>query len=347
MKKILKFIFIAIAIFPLAFLILLIYATITNYEPKEQEIISKEEKKEILSQKKFTAISWNTGYSGLGSDMDFFYDGGTQTRCSEERTSENLKKNVEYLKNSTDADFFLLQEVDVDSKRSYHVNQYQKMASELSKYDSFFAKNYDVVYVPLPITSPMGKAHSGLLNLSKTKPYESVRHSFPGNYSWPKSVFMLDRCFMVNRHKLENGKDLLIINTHNSAFDDGSLRKQQMEYLKKLLVAEFEKGNYIVVGGDWNQHPPACKTNFANAITVEKNIISENYLPKEWIWVYDSNVPTGRYLTEPYSEKTTKVCILDFFLISPNIEMISIKTTNLKFENSDHQPVKIEFKLNK
>ena len=345
MKKIFKIIFIVIAIFPVAFLLLLIYATITNYEPDEKETISKKEKKEILTQKEFTVIIWNTGYSGLGDNMDFFYDGGTQTRCSKERTNENLKKNIEYLKKSKDVDFFLLQEVDIDSKRSYYINQKENIDAEMNGYNSSFAKNYDVAFVPLPLTSPMGKAYSGLLNLSKTSPFEVVRYSFPGNYSWPKSVFMLDRCFMVNRYKLENKKDLLIINTHNSAFDDGSLRKQQMEYLKKFLLSEYEKGNYIVVGGDWNQHPPACKTNFANAITEEKSIISEDYLPKEWTWCYDPNIPTGRYLTEPYSEKTTKVCILDFFLISPNIDMISVKTTDLKFENSDHQPVKIKFIL--
>ena len=29
-----------------------------------------------------------------------------------------------------------------------------------------------------------------------------------------------------------------------------------MEYLKKMLELEYSQGNYIVVGGDWNQCPP-------------------------------------------------------------------------------------------
>jgi hypothetical protein len=28
--------------------------------------------------------------------------------------------------------------------------------------------------------------------------------AFPGNYSWPMSLFMLDRCFLVNRYTLAN-----------------------------------------------------------------------------------------------------------------------------------------------
>ena len=73
---------------------------------------------------------------------------------------------------------------------------------------------------------------------------------------------MLDRCFMVNRYPLENGKELLVINTHNEAFDPGEIRKAQMAYLKEFLLSEYAKGNYIIAGGDWNMSPPDFKPEF-------------------------------------------------------------------------------------
>ena len=58
---------------------------------------------------------------------------------------------------------------------------------------------------------------------------------------------MLDRCFLVNRYTVAGGRQLVVVNTHNSAYDDGTLRKKQMVYLRGFLVEEYEKGNYIIV----------------------------------------------------------------------------------------------------
>ena len=66
---------------------------------------------------------------------------------------------------------------------------------------------------------------------------------------------MLDRCFLLSRLALPDGKELVLINTHNEAFDDGSQRNQQMAVLKELMLKEYEKGNYVITGGDWNLNP--------------------------------------------------------------------------------------------
>ena len=92
-----------------------------------------------------------------------------------------------------------MQEVDKKSKRSYRINEYDSIKNAFTKYQSFFGKNYDVFLVPTPPLSPYGKVLSGLMSLSKFQAAEVVRHSFPGNYDFPKGLFMLDRCFLVKR----------------------------------------------------------------------------------------------------------------------------------------------------
>ena len=67
-----------------------------------------------------TILSWNIGYAGLGDNMDFFYDGGRRVRDSRERTARNLKEIVETI-SRVNPDIALLQEVDLDSRRSYRI----------------------------------------------------------------------------------------------------------------------------------------------------------------------------------------------------------------------------------
>ena len=67
-------------------------------------------------------VTWNIGYGGLGSNMDFFYDGGTRIRDTKARTLENLEGVLAEMK-ALDADIYLLQEVDECSRRTYRINE--------------------------------------------------------------------------------------------------------------------------------------------------------------------------------------------------------------------------------
>lgn len=226
------------------------------------------------------------------------------------------------------------------------MNEYDSLSAELSSYKGFFAKNYDVFFVPLPPASPMGKVLSGLCTFSKASPSSSVRYSFPGEYGFPKQLFMLDRCFLVNRYRLSNGRELLIINTHNEAFDKGNIRKMQMAYLRKFILDEYNKGNYIITGGDWNQTPPDFKPAFSgNRSDTTNMVIPSDFLPSDWNWVYDNTNPSERSVVAPYDAAVTPTTIFDFFLISPNIESVSVKCTNLNFAHSDHNPAIVKLKL--
>ena len=350
MKKVLKIVlfFILAIVFALAGLI--ITAVVTDYKPDETvEVYKTEEFNTVSDTLEFSIVNWNIGYCGLDESMDFFYDGGTHVRPPEENVKENLIAVKNYLRNQKNTDFYLIQEVDKKSKRSYRINQFEDLQNIFPDYHSFFGKNYDVFFVPTPPAEPYGKVVSGLMTISKYKPIGVVRHQFPGNYDFPTGLFMLDRCFLVSRIPVTNGKQLLIINTHNSAYDDGNLRSGQMEYLKKFLSYEYEKGNYIVIAGDWNQCPPGLKAeipgfNFDNDDYMP---IDEDFMPADWKWVYKNDIPTNRRVIAPYDKKTTLTTIIDAYLISPNVENISVENINLEFKNSDHHPVKARFKLKK
>ena len=349
--KIIKSILKLISILIVCFALFLIYASLSDYKPELTEIIYESEYPDSIDvNNNLNLMIWNIGYCGLSDDMDFFYDGGKQVRTSKKNVLENYEFVKSTLKNNDSLDFILLQEVDIRSKRSYYINELDSFNKILPDFKSYLGKNYDVKFVPSPITKPLGRVKSGLLSFSKFNPKSVVRYSFPGNYSWPVSLFMLDRCFLVKRFTTSNQKELIVINTHNSAYDDGSLKKQQMEYLKDLLISEYKKGNYIIVGGDWNQNPPDVDYSDIRENSPAKrfvlNPIDANYLPGEWTWFYDPETPTNRYLNAPYVKGKTITPIIDFYLMSPNIKSETIKTLNFNFTHTDHQPVTAKIMLN-
>ena len=326
---------------------IIIYALISDYKPEEKTEIFSVSNPAILSDTLvINLMTWNIGYCGLDKNMDFFYDGGTKVATPEDQCLENLSAIKKFITGNDTIDFFLIQEIDRNSKRSYHMDEFDTIGRLLTDYHPLFAKNYDVFFVPVPPTDPMGKVLSGIALFSKFKPSSSFRYQFPGEYSFPTQLFMLDRCFMVNRYPLENGKELLVINTHNEAFDPGEIRKAQMVYLKEFLLSEYAKGNYIIAGGDWNMSPPDFRPEFTgNKLNTGQMMMEPGFMPPEWVWVYDNKKPSNRSVVAAYDPETTTTTVIDLFLLSPNTKLISVECIDLNFENSDHNPVRIKVGL--
>ena len=346
-KKILKAIIILIILLWVGFFGIILYAVITDFKPDEKINLATEGSPSVLNDSsEISLLTWNIGYCGLDASMDFFYDGGTKVITPRVNFDENFKAVSDFLEENDSIDFIMLQEVDRESKRSYRMDQYNAISERLHNVSSQFATNYDVFFVPVPPSTPMGKVFSGISTFGRSVPSASLRYSFPGEYGFPKQLFMLDRCFMVNYYPLENGKKLLLINTHNEAFDTGDIRKEQMEYLRTFILDEFNKGNYVIAGGDWNQSPPDFQPQFSkNRVNTKQMALQPDYLPSGWTWLYDNTVPSNRSVTAAYNPAYTITTVIDFFLLSPNIESISVKCIDLDFKNSDHNPVIMKAKL--
>ncbi len=328
------------------------YITITDYKPEPVEVIVA--KSDNNSIKKFTKdtlslIDWNIGYAGLGQEMDFFYDGGEQVRPSKKLSDKYLNNIIDFIVSNDSTDFWMLQEVDVKAKRSYHKNEVAMITDAKRGSYGVFAKNYMVQYVPVPVYEPMGYVEAGLMTFSDFAPEEAVRYAYPLIASWPDKLFLLDRCFLLNRYPTGSGKDLVVINTHNSAYVyDSVLRIKELQILKKVALNEFSKGNYVIVGGDWNQNPPGYKPGGdynKHKFIPSKVKMNANFMPKGWHWAYNNSAPTNRSNNKPYVIGENTTTCLDYYLLSPNIDIIDVKVIDLKFKYSDHNPVYLKAKL--
>jgi endonuclease/exonuclease/phosphatase family metal-dependent hydrolase len=323
------------------------WQTAREYSPEPVEVISIQDTATEVSDT-LTLVTWNIGYCGLGAGMDFFYEGGTMVRPGKETFDQYLGGVTGRLGTFGNPDYIFLQEVDTLAKRSWYANQYRLICNKFPDYHSFFALNYNA-WVPMPVLQPMGKVQAGLMLMGKATPVKVERHAFNSGYSWPMSLFMLKRCFLVARYNTGNGRQLVMINTHNSAFGDAAeIREKELSQLKAIMQDEYSKGNYVVIGGDWNQNPAVFDSTAILDNYLVKTIqplIPPDFLPAGWQYAYDPQYPTNRDVDIPYTEGKTRTTLIDFFVLSPNLGLISVKTTPTGFKESDHQPVTLKIEL--
>lgn len=341
--------------------LVLLHGTFTDYQPKDVEILPAYQTSPLpqVDKDELELVIWNLGFGGLGKESEFFFDasgsqffsGGKMIHATKAMVDKNNQGIVDFV-NQHEADIFLFQEVDKSSKRSYYFNQFKALADSRPAYEAHFATNYKVGRVPIPIMEPWqvyGKTFSGLATLSRYQASEVERYQLPGSYDWPTRIFQLDRCIAIHRYPTDRNGDLVVMNIHHSAYDEGGvLKKQQMAFLKDLLIAEYAKGNYVIVGGDWNQCPPGFKFDHFMPGQTEGYTqinIPTDYLPGDWTWAYDQDIPTNRKTHSPYHHGKTFVALIDFFLVSPNVQVLSVKGVEQGFDFSDHQPVSMRIRL--
>lgn len=321
--------------------LLLAFQTITEYKPLPVQLLAEQSDMSVVKDT-LTVISWNVGYFGLGADMDFFYEGGTMVRPTSEQYQRYRQMALQRIASFDTAAFVFLQEIDTCSKRSYYDNQLKAVHKVLPDYKSYFATNYHT-WVPIPLKEPMGKVRAGQVTLSEYPPVSAKRVSLESSYTWPMRLFMLKRCYLELRFNTNDGKELVLINIHNSAFSDAkTLREKELAQLKKCMLKEYSKGNYVVIGGDWNQNPPTFDTTTLLPDYKPDYIrpgIPGSFLPKGWTYAFDPFHTTNRFVNIPYLEGKTNSTLIDFFVLSPNIRLQSIKTIPTRYMESDHQPI--------
>ena len=305
-----------------------------------------------------TLVTWNIGFGGLGADADFFLDaghffvsGGRMVHSPPdhvERYVRGIKEQVGAMRTQ----FALLQEVDSLSARSHHRPLLDELRGVRVAEHVAFAPNYINERVPIPLAEPWnvyGDVYSGLATFSDYRPTSAERHALPGEHPWPDKLFQLDRCLLVTRFALADGRTLTVINLHLSAYDDGSIRAQQLAYLEEVMFAEEDAGHLVIVGGDWNLAPPRFPYDRfigdPERQFVQGNV-PEGYPTRDgWTFVYDARVPTNRKLPTPYSPDSSFVTLIDYFLIGPGLRASRARGIAQGFRFSDHQPAYVEVEV--
>ena len=292
---------------------------------------------QVFTDRELTVTSWNIGFGAYTDQYSFFMDGGKYARgFSKEAVLENTEIMAGKLAEFK-SDFYLIQEVDIDSTRSYHIDQKNIITSALPGRNATFALNYDSPYLFYPFTEPHGKSVAGLLTLSDFDIQSAVRRSLPVQEDFAKFLD-LDRCYTVN---------------HLSAYTtDPTIANQQLDMLYEDMAAEYAAGNYVVCGGDFNKDllgdsgaifgvdggdyswaQPLPAENIPDGFSLTAPFNPEN------------PVPSCRNADRPWDSETNFQITIDGFIVSDNVEVLESNVVDFQFAYSDHNPVQMTFKL--
>ena len=352
-KKVLITIGIILFVIILAVLIFLGILTITEYSPDsvERVDIMGNASSSISLGDELSVLTWNIGYGGLSEDADFFMDGGSEVRAVDEVGVINNVNNILAKVEEVNADVIFLQEIDRDSSRTFHMNQVKTFEDNLPDYQSSFANNFKAL-VPYPVP-PIGLVDSGVAIFSKLKVQDAQRIALPCPFSWPIRIANLKRCLLVERTPLEGSdKELVFVNFHLEAYDDGEGKIAQTKQLIELLDSEIAKGNYVIAGGDLNQtfsNIDLSSYPYLNGDIWHPGIIDVNDFDEKYNLLMDNSYPTCRSLDKPLKGadiNNFQFYVIDGFVVSSNIDIIELNTIDAGFKNSDHNPVLLKAKLN-
>lgn len=304
----------------------------------------------LKTGQKYSAVTYNLGFGAYTPDFSFFMDGGKSSWAkSKKSVMETVQGAGEFTK-SLEPDFILFQEVDLNSTRSYHVNEYNVLKEQFSEYSSVFAQNYDSAFLFYPFYQPHGKSQSGLALFSKYFITDSVRRSLPISTSFQKFLD-LDRCYSISRISVENGKELVIFELHMSAYGNSDeIREKQISMLCSDMEKEYVNGNYVLCGGDFNHDLKASENNLDTheswAYPFPRSSLPEHFSfgidtlseqEKNAMWNSARNADTE------YIPGKTYTVTLDGFILSDNLECITYENLNTGYTYSDHDPVYLEF----
>lgn len=318
------------------------------------EITGSETDSSLTVGQTYRVMSYNVGFGAYSDDYSFFMDGGSESRArSKDAAIENISGAAEEML-SLDPDFLLIEELDVDGTRSWHVNELELVKEKVGdRYmNSTFAQNYDSPYLFWPLYKPHGANQSGIAVFSRYPIASALRRSLPIEESLMRLVD-LDRCYSVQRIPVpDSGNELVLYALHLSAYtSDGTIATKQLEMLFADMLTEYEAGNWCIAGGDFNKDllgdggeifgVTGPEYTWAQAIPAE-------LIPQELSVVApfdaDDPVPSCRNADRPYGDDVFCVTV-DGFVISANVEVTGAEVIDTGFRWSDHNPVYMDFIL--
>lgn len=304
---------------------------------------------EPLSPKIYSIMTYNIGFGAYLPEYSFFMDGGKSSWGKDKESVAGAVCGAGKLMQDASPDLVLLQEVDRDGTRSYHIDELELMNQFFDGNYYTYAQNYDSPFLFYPLWEPHGANKAGLVTYSKMPIAEAVRRSLPISESFSKLVD-LDRCYSISRIPLEDGKMLCVYNMHMSAYGSSDeIRSGQLAMLYEDMEIDYQNGSYVICGGDFNHN---LKAEVAGNEPEWAYPFPRESLPEGFRMAIDGakeaediSHNTCRSAKEPYDAETTYTVTLDGFIVSDNVAVDSYLHVNSGYKYSDHDPVIMEFEL--
>lgn len=114
-------------------------------------------------------MTYNIGFGAYRRDYSFFMDGGKSSWAKDEESVMASVSAMGEIVDTVSPDFVLLQEIDIDGTRSYHVDELELLNQFIKGYYYDFAQNYDSPFLFFLHGSPTAQIKPGLPPIPERK----------------------------------------------------------------------------------------------------------------------------------------------------------------------------------
>lgn len=328
--------------------VFLSYSRIEDNLPLTPDVKGNPANSEVQVGTEYTILTYNVGFGAYTSDYSFFMDGGKSSWAA---SKDGLIDNINTMGNLVEKenpDFVVLQEVDTDGTRTYHVNEYEMFQNIFGDENYVFAQNYHSSFLMWPLTEPHGANNAGLVTATEFMVDNAVRKQLPISTSVSK-ILDMDRCYSITRIPVENGKFLCIYNVHLSAYGtDESVREGQTSKLFGDMEEDYKNGNYVILGGDYNHN---LRIDASSNAPDWAQIFPRDKMPEGFSMAFDTienpdiTHDSCRNADKPYDPSDAFTVMVDGFIVSDNITVTGYTNIDWQYAYSDHDPVVMNFVL--
>ncbi len=294
-----------------------------------------------------------------GGRIDFFFDcHGDRVLMKKGEVTHNLEGLASKIK-QVDPDVLIIQEVDINSKRSAYVDQVQWLLDHTQLNYAVYGSQWRADYVP---SDGLGAVDSGNAILSKFPLKNGTRIAL----SLRTDQSAIERYFYLRRNILTADLDIeppvRLVAIHAEAYSKDGTKKQHIDRFKE----ELDSAPGLVIGaGDLNTLPPGSDkvSGFPDSVCTE-DYVADDYSPEgEWLVPlyddYEPAIPLADYQADnaAYFSHTTDADgfwnrSLDYVFTNANV----VSGSGLVHQDeahggmatmplSDHAPVTVEIEL--
>ncbi len=243
------------------------------------------------------------------------------------------------------SDIVLLQEVDLDSNRTHHINEAQYLAENAGYPYYACALLWDKNYIPFPIwplAHHLGSMKAANCTLSRypLKNHLRIVYDKPAANPYWYNLGYIDRGAQRVEVQIGN-KTLTVVNVHLEAYDIKT-REEQARLLMKWV--KLIPGPYIL-GGDFNSLPPEAKVRngFPDDPTDDESLDTTMQIVRNGFSHYNEALPLSLHQTDEQStftfrsDKPTRR--IDYIFGGPGTHVSKGRVVKEALDASDHLPV--------
>ena len=315
----------------------------------------------LTTEKEYTALTMDIGYGIHTPDFTYYFDEGKmangQTTKGEHNFGisatavlENMMAIHDYVRN-LNLDFYVFQNVDVASTRSHMVNGYEILNEALARYSRIAARYHHTQYLFYPLCHEVGLINSDLMTYSRYKTTYGFRKQLPIDENLFSRVSSIDNAFSAAFMPVNgsDGKYLVLVNINLDK--DEKTRNKQIETLNTFILDEYDYGNYVIIGGNFNSDTAEDPGQFTGEQQQPKWLTNfdESLLADGFTFIHPNNeedVANYHQADIPYEEGVSYESHINGFVVSNNIEANAL-ILDTDYEYSNHNPVQLSFTLKK